>query len=102
MSVVPKISIRKKPLASSGMMIRIKTTAQPAGLPNSVRAKARIGVVAASLSGGNRASCVIAMLTTRQQALRPNGQHEHHDQERHHDRIGRDVDRAELLGETDD
>src|SRR5260370_486921 len=33
--------------------------------------------------------------------MRQNDQHEHHDQKRHYDRIGRNVDRAELLGEAD-
>src|SRR4029079_14087478 len=42
------------------------------------------------------------MSSPRQQALRPQRQHQHHDQEGHDDRIGRDVDGAELFGETDD
>jgi hypothetical protein len=37
-SVVPKISIRKKPLAISGMISRITATAQAAGLSNSAHA----------------------------------------------------------------
>src|ERR1043166_2825921 len=35
-------------------------------------------------------------------ALRPQRQHQHHDEEGHDDRVGRDVDGAELLGEADD
>ena len=41
-------------------------------------------------------------LAPRQQALRPHGQHEHHDQERENDRVGRKIGESYLLGEADD
>src|ERR1700742_703922 len=105
-SVVPKISIRKKPLAISGMITRITATIQAAGLSNSARrpATGRRAALAGGLAWRRApgASCVSDMSSPREQALRPQRQHDHHDQERHHDGVGRDVDRAELLGETDD
>ena len=39
-SVVPKISIRKKPLAISGMITRISMTSQATGLLSSGQARA--------------------------------------------------------------
>src|SRR5215468_2165498 len=103
MSVVAKISIRKKPLAISGMIRRITATAQAAGLSNSAHTTAA-GRCAAEAGGlaRKRVSWISDMSAPRQKALRPNRQHEHHDEERDHDRVGRDVDRAELLGEADD
>src|SRR5262249_52309797 len=106
-SVVPKISIRKKPLAISGMITRMAATAQAAGLSNA--GQALMGVLIAGLSAavagglaGSLARSVNAISSPRQQALRPQRQHQHHDEEGHDDRIGRDVDGAELLGEADD
>src|SRR6516165_10336423 len=102
-SVVPKISIRKKLLAISGMIRRSTATTQAAGLSNSAHAivAARWVAVAGGLAR-KRASWVSDMSAPRQQALRPKGQHEHHDEEGHDDGVGRDVDRTKLLGEADD
>src|SRR5689334_7159416 len=104
-SVVPKISIRKKPLAINGMIRRTTTTAHAAGFWNSVQTSAGRsaavagGLVCRRLPG---TSWVSDMSAPRQQALWPYRQHEHHDQESDDDRVGRDVDGAELLGESDD
>src|SRR4029077_14594369 len=42
------------------------------------------------------------MSSPRHEALRPQRQYQHHDEEGHHDGVGRDIDGAELLGEADD
>jgi hypothetical protein len=52
MRVVPKISIRKKPLASSGMTSRTKPTTQAAGLPKSGRASPGNGFAAVTALSG--------------------------------------------------
>src|ERR1700756_1778450 len=93
-NVVPKISIRKKPLAISGMISKSTATAQAAGLSNS--AHASVGRRAA-IAGGlarKRVSCITDMSAPREQALRPERQHEHHYEEGDDDRVSRDVDRA--------
>src|SRR6476646_9911477 len=102
-SVVPKISIRKKPLSISGMITRINATSQAAGLLSSGQARtiARRTAEAGWLAW-SWVPWINDMSSPRQQALRPQRQHQHHDQEGHDDRVGRDVDGAELLGETDD
>src|SRR5690349_4899159 len=101
-SVVPKISIRKKPLAISGMISRSTATTQAAGLSNSAHASAGRGAAIAGGLACRRVSCSSDMSAPREQALWPERQHEHHDEEGDDDRVGRDVDRAELLGEADD
>ena len=63
-----------------------------AGSSSARVAPVRAGVVVVSAS---------AMLSAAQQALRAHGQHDHHDDEGQHDRVGRHVDGAELIGETD-
>src|SRR5579872_3521129 len=97
-SVVAKISIRKKPLAISGMITRSSATSQAAGFWNSgqVRIKAR-RVALAEGSGRNWVLCSNDISSPREQALRPQRQHHDHDQEGDDDGVGRDVDRAELL-----
>src|SRR5438874_237919 len=102
-SVVPKISIRKKPLAISGMITRIKATSQVTGLLSSGHARS---IARRTAEAGWLAWIWVPwindMSSPREQALRAQRQHQHHDQEGHDDRVGRDVDGAELLGETDD
>src|SRR6478735_4668571 len=100
-SVVPKISIRKKPLAISGMITRINATSQAAGLLSSGQARtiARRTAEAGWLAW-SWVPWINDMSSPREQALRPQRQHQHHDQEGYDNRVGRDVDRAELLGEA--
>src|SRR3954453_15514157 len=101
-SVVAKISIRKKPLAIRGMIRRMAATVQAAGLSISGHPRNLERCTAAVGRTGTRASWARDMSAPRQQALRPNCQHQNHDQEGHDDGVGWDVDRAELLGEADD
>src|SRR5215468_1367909 len=103
-SVVPKISIRKKLLAISGMIKRIAATIQAAGFSNSGHTLAVKGGAAAtgSCCASSWADWVSDMSSPRQQALGPQSQHHNHYEKSHGDRVGRDVDRAQLLGEADD
>src|SRR4051794_19090021 len=101
-SVVAKISIRKKPLAIRGMIRRMAATAQAAGLSISGHPRNFERCTAVAGRTRTRASGAKGMTAPRQQAPRPNFQPQNHDQEGHDDGVGRDVDRAELFGEADD
>src|SRR5690349_4429677 len=99
--VVPKISIRKNLFDISGMITRIRPTSQAAGLFSSGQARMiALRTAEADGSAGSWACSVNDMSSPREQALRPQCQYQHHDQEGHDDGVGRDVDGAELLGET--
>src|SRR6476660_4740559 len=101
-SVVAKISIRKKPLAISGMIRRMAATIQAAGLLISGHPR-KVGRCAAAAGRTvTWASWASDISAPRQQALRPDCQYQHHDQEGHDDGVGRDVDRTKLFGEADD
>ena len=104
-SVVAKISIRKKPLAISGMISEDDRHQPGRGLVE-FRPRARGRSLAPSRAGWlNRTRAPWVDATCQRLASRPCGrtrQHQHHDEEGHHDGVGRDVDRAELLGEADD
>ena len=98
----PKIWISTKSPATSGMIRRTAPTSQAAE-PSSGQAP----VIAAPPAGarcwlGSCSALWTTAMSAPQQALRPEGQHEHHDEEGQHHRVGRHVDRAELLGEADD
>src|SRR5205085_2184848 len=87
-SVVPKISIRKKPLAISGMITRIKATSQVTGLLSSGHARsiARRAAEAGWLAW-SWVPWINDMSSPREQALRAQRQHQHHDQEGHDDEL---------------
>src|SRR4051812_16220884 len=93
MRVCPNISLRKNPLETSGSNKRTAATIHGAGGPKSK---------AAAWARRARVGWISAISAPRHQALRPNGQHEHHDEEGHDNRIGGDVNGAELLRQADD
>ena len=97
----PNISIRTKLLAKAGSTSR-NTREQPERRMRLECADQRSSLgLPMRPAGGARGFDQRHGSAPAQQALRPHGQHDHHDDEGEHDRVGRHVDRAELVGEAD-